>query len=128
MAAHRFAEDRSRQAKHLVARRVTEGIVVLLEMIEIQHDQRQGSQQPVGLAEEQFEIFAKPAAVLGAGQLVDGGELREQGILARELFMNLDNPLGDLEPNGQLIGVGRLGQEIVGAGAQAVESVFTLVA
>ena len=42
--------------------------------------------------------------------------------------MHRQDPLGDLQTDRQLVGIGRLGQEVVGAGPQALEPVFPSIA
>ena len=128
MTADGRSQDRTGPAENLVAGRVTERIVVLFEVIEVEHDQRERRGQAVGLAEEELEVFAESPAVFRAGELVDRGELGELCVLAGQLLVDFQDALGDLETNGQLIGVRGFGQKVVGAGAEAGQPVFPAVA
>ena len=76
-----------------------------------------GEPLALGLSEEQVEVLAESAAVLHAGQLVGRGQLGQALVLPGELVVHCQDPLGDLQADRQLVGVGRLGQEVVGAGA-----------
>ena len=101
-----------------VAGRVSEGVVVLLEVIEVEHDQGKWGALAFGLGKKEVEVFTESPAVLGAGELVDRGQLGEPLVLAGELLVNLQDAFGNFQPDGQLIRVGRLGEKVVGTGAK----------
>ncbi len=94
---------------------MAERVVVRFEVIDVEHDEREGRAQAVGLGEEELEVLTESASVLGAGQLINGGELGQSGVLLGQLLVDGQNPFRDLETDGKLIGVGRLGQKVVGA-------------
>ena len=71
----------------------------------------------IRLGEEKLQVFAESPAVLHAGQLVDRGQLDERRVLSGQLLVEIQDASGDLQADGQLVRVGRLGQKVVGAGA-----------
>ena len=71
-----------------------------------------------------LEVLMEPATVLGARERVGRRQLGEDGVAPREFLVDSQDPLGDLKADSQFLGVGRLGEEVVGACSKAFEAVL----
>ena len=95
---------------------MAEGVVDLLEPIEV--DQKQGERTFAGSAvKASLQLTLKMGAIGQAGQSVVRGLVRQLDVLSGQMVVDGQNALGDFQAQGQFIRAGRLGKEVVGAGA-----------
>ena len=68
-------------SKDLVAGRVAESVVVLLEVVDVEEEQRDGVAVAAGAVENHRQEAIEVATVVGAGEIVAEGRLSELGVL-----------------------------------------------
>ena len=59
VGTHDRAQNRPGPVEHLVASLVAKGVVILLEVVEVEHHERKRRVESIGLAEEQLQVFAE---------------------------------------------------------------------
>ena len=102
----------------MVAERVVDG----LEMVEI--DQQQGERSVDKRAvESALQFTLKMRAIGQAGQAIVSRLVCQLEVLPGETIVDGQDALGDLQTEDQLVLAGRLGKEVVGAGAEPLEPV-----
>ncbi len=95
--------------QHLVAARMTVGVVELFEMVEIRHDHRQGPVVALGAVDLLLQAFLEMAVVVETGETVGIGQ--PAGVL---------EVVDAADPQVEQGHVDRLGHEVGGATAHRV--------
>jgi hypothetical protein len=97
------AEGARHRPQHLVAGGVAACVVHLLEVVEIDQEQREAAAVAIGGRKLALELLAEPAAVGDTGQIVGGGEIGEPlvraGVVDRER-----RQVGELTSDLRLVG------------------------
>ncbi len=91
-----IAQDAGEFLENLVPRRMAVGVVVLLEVIHVDHQQRGGSTGPLGEVQLDVELIQQRSPVHEFGQAVGGSQLEELGVGAFQLLSLLLHLVFDL--------------------------------
>ena len=106
----------------VVAGQVAELVVVRFEIVNVdrQHRERHAN---FGSRSDGVDTLGQPSAVGKTGQRVEICHLLEANVLLLQLGLDVKDTAGDRQPDDQLFLIHGLGQEVVGAGRQALQSV-----
>ena len=124
VGAGRASEHVGDAAQHVVAGRVAKGVVVRLELVHVQHHQRERRPLAGGQGEVRLQRLEEAAAVLQSGQFVGRGQLAQSGVLPLQILLHGEQAAGDLQAGDQLPRIERLGQEIVDPGGQRLQALL----
>src|SRR6185295_10662841 len=116
-----LAEGGGQVAEHLVPHLVAVGLVDVLEVVEVEEEQRQRVVVALGAAELLAEAVLEVAVVVDGGEPVGDGETVEPGALLQHLVEALLGEEGAGDAGADLLLVPGPGDDVVGAHAQRLQ-------